>query len=928
MSLFKTRDLWSISGENDLFDQGCLKVADIGVNKHSNSIITGSYNGYLRIYNPSLNKDVNDSEKSFKGNDLICEVSFPSPIIQIEIGRFNSTSKKNHVAVLMPRKLAIYELTSINDGNVEHGNQFKLKFIYEHPLQRNAFCMCKGPFGGISGPNSDPHEYICVQSMDGMLSIFEHESFSLSCFLPKVLIPSPIKYVAKTDCFVTVNSSWELEAYSYQTLATSGKTFERQSSGDNSAVRSKRIQPAYSYNLGESIIDIEVFTQNNNCSVIVLGERSLFCFNEMCNLKFMKKFDFNPSALCVYPLIDQDGSIINSNSINFLISTHSKNLFVHEDVKVKWAAQLNHVPVQVCVTNINEINGVIVSLSEEGQIDCSYLGTEPAFLNPLLKEEASKAFNFESAEQEYRVLQSQIKNAIMNTGMVLSSSHKSGLTMSIDVPSKLDALSKNLDTQLNDPIDPIPSINCKLSLKCVEGAQNVRVVVNCRPPLVAVPDNFCYSSINAIAYEQEICFYPKTKHVPSSLDVSVCASYSYVANGSPKVAECKFRLPLKLVMKSGLQGSKMENEQKESKISQVKKITIETNRPCANLTEIFPEFASSYIPANGNVISAQFYGLANLNIIVQAAKSGSGRYRLQSDNYESLWLISKEFVTRLNAFYSKQSQALELMYQENLPTEDLRAIIDKHLDLRYKIESQKEHLEKSCSQFRAVQKQMLIKFKDKSPNSLDNMDALLEATHRQIVTISDILVDTQTELDLVTNSLNCISSLYVLLITMAFKFSKEGMEMLEAAMNIQSGDTSEYGWEEMVNAAVSSMVRLYFKNARDTTGVQQIKGPVDSSKLDKQLKNFLARLESGSSLVPTRKEIIENEMDQMADKSAEKNKSREGYEYFDSKNKKEVVTKEPEKKPFGSNKLPTFEELMASEEYQNKDDSNYELDDD
>lgn len=89
MSLFKTRDLWSITSENDLFDQGCLKVANIGVNKRSNSIVTGSYNGYLRIYNPSLNFDNNESKKKFKGNDLICEVSFPSPIIQIEIGKFN-----------------------------------------------------------------------------------------------------------------------------------------------------------------------------------------------------------------------------------------------------------------------------------------------------------------------------------------------------------------------------------------------------------------------------------------------------------------------------------------------------------------------------------------------------------------------------------------------------------------------------------------------------------------------------------------------------------------------------------------------------------------------------------------------------------------------------------------------------------------------
>lgn len=92
MSLFKTRDIWSTSCDNDLFDLGCLKVANLGANKKKfNSIITGSYNGFLRIYNPSYTDSkgkLNDNNDSYKAHDLISETSFPSPIIQIETGRF------------------------------------------------------------------------------------------------------------------------------------------------------------------------------------------------------------------------------------------------------------------------------------------------------------------------------------------------------------------------------------------------------------------------------------------------------------------------------------------------------------------------------------------------------------------------------------------------------------------------------------------------------------------------------------------------------------------------------------------------------------------------------------------------------------------------------------------------------------------------
>lgn len=36
-------------------------------------------------------------------------------------------------------------------GNVEHGNQYQIKLMYEHNLQRTACNMTYGPFGGVKG---------------------------------------------------------------------------------------------------------------------------------------------------------------------------------------------------------------------------------------------------------------------------------------------------------------------------------------------------------------------------------------------------------------------------------------------------------------------------------------------------------------------------------------------------------------------------------------------------------------------------------------------------------------------------------------------------------------------------------------------------------------------------------------------------------
>lgn len=78
---------------------------------------------------------------------------------------------------------------------------------------------------------------------------------------------------------------------------------------------------------------------------------------------------------------------------------------------------------------MNDVEGVIVTLSEDGKLKCSYLGTEPALANPIGRDDKEKQFNFQTAEGEYRSLQNKIKAAIMNTGAVIKTMNKSGLNL-------------------------------------------------------------------------------------------------------------------------------------------------------------------------------------------------------------------------------------------------------------------------------------------------------------------------------------------------------------------------------------------------------------------------------------------------------------------------------------------------------------------
>lgn len=100
--------------------------------------------GYLRIFNPHSVKAGGGPQ----AEDLLLEVHLRDPVLQVEVGKFVSGTEMLHLAVLHSRKLCVYSVSGTL-GNVEHGNQYQIKLMYEHHLQRTACNMTYGPFGGI-----------------------------------------------------------------------------------------------------------------------------------------------------------------------------------------------------------------------------------------------------------------------------------------------------------------------------------------------------------------------------------------------------------------------------------------------------------------------------------------------------------------------------------------------------------------------------------------------------------------------------------------------------------------------------------------------------------------------------------------------------------------------------------------------------------
>lgn len=72
-----------------------------------------------------------------------------------------------HLAILHPRVLSVYSLEE-KKSKTQGLENYQLNLLYQHNMQRQAFCMTVGPFGKVS-----KRDFICVESIDGTLSIYE-----------------------------------------------------------------------------------------------------------------------------------------------------------------------------------------------------------------------------------------------------------------------------------------------------------------------------------------------------------------------------------------------------------------------------------------------------------------------------------------------------------------------------------------------------------------------------------------------------------------------------------------------------------------------------------------------------------------------------------------------------------------------------------
>eukprot|EP00736_Rhodelphis_marinus_P008702 Rmarinus@m.17603 len=831
MSLFKVRDWWTTKvGEEEEFDIGSICVGNVDNNPDgATKVVVGSFQGFLRVYLPRNGE--------FRVEDLLFEKDLEQPILQVEIGQFLSNSKELALAVLFPRFLHVYTLQS--EGKSSY---FNLSKAYEHTFSRSAFNFTYGSFGGAQG-----RDYICVQSLDGLLQFYETDTFAFSRFLSNFLIPGPLVYCATSDTFITANSQMDVECYKYQVLAASSE--EKEDPSTQGGLRAvKKVQSDWTVNFGDQVIDIKIGRfgrpANGPRDIIVLGEHGLMTISDQGSVRIQKRLDFHPISMSVYPA---NGNEENPPD-NLLIATHTASLMVYDATRLLWAAKLNAPALHASVNSFSGLKGLMVTMDGTGQLSVNYLGTEPA-VSSLGFAVDGKELNYEEMDEEHRQLLSVIKEA--------TSEHKSEPTDRIviraTVPARLDQGSQGQArfTGVEGAADDYESAEAMgtvtaplyVSYTGTGTIDTVSITISAPPPFAVKEPHVTIRSVgggNRTPTIVPLTFVCRSSELPSTMDVAAVASYQ-APSGEPRTATCDITLPLCLVCRSV---PPVKNPQH--------KVTVEVQGPEETLArippipEIFADVVDSGAGGDGsrsgaNVVTLQ-YIRNGVDASVLLSKKEGVKFRVQGSQFAGLWPIVDQLILRLKSMLSAAGCTFSIM--DPLPLGSYASVIEEHFKLRQELEENHKALASRSHQFRAMEKRLIVRFKDKNPSSLNNLDKLLLDTHGEIMDTANNIMSLEKQLAIASNNLSCSTNLFLMMLRYRAKIDDASYDLLKNYWSSEVCDNTEQGWEEVTDASLAHLLKTSLaKSSKESAPVTQTIGPMkDISKLTKHMKTVCDRV--------------------------------------------------------------------------------------
>jgi Bardet-Biedl syndrome 9 protein len=160
---------------------------------------------------------------------------------------------------------------------------------------------------------------------------------------------------------------------------------------------STRLEPTWVCNLGEQpsnmVYHYNKLSKKND--IVVTGEQTFFVLNEADGrIRYQRRLEYTPSCIKTYHVPHNKDVYENeerttvqvmsqcstnthdSPCFSFIMGSFSQYLMVYKDVQLVWTAKTQSAPIYVNTARFEAMEGLLVTLSDNGWLQLSCLGTD------------------------------------------------------------------------------------------------------------------------------------------------------------------------------------------------------------------------------------------------------------------------------------------------------------------------------------------------------------------------------------------------------------------------------------------------------------------------------------------------------------------------------------------------------------------------
>ena len=801
MSIFESKEFWSTSVTKNIEEEFDRNSISTGILDQSlkTCISVGSFLGNLRIYSPSFGDNTSNTLKFSK--------KFEEPILQTEIGNFTRANNNiDQLAILLVHKLFV-----IKFKDFKHGTE---SIEFEHKLKRNGHNLTKARVGDKN------YDIIFVQSIDGAISIYEGENFINIVVLSEVIFPGQIGYINQKDSLVISNTAYEIECYSFNSLATL--------KNDKSSQTVKQLNHAWKVNLGELSTQIQVVYNkiSRKEEIVVLTETLLNLINSNGTLLYQKKLDFEPMCFYAYNITDENYTKNQIFDLMCLISSTYHHIMIYKGFQLAWVAKVFDTPIYISLNNFENIQSLIVTLNDMGNLNVLYLGMDKVKNMKLIK---TKDIDLKKMVKEREKLSQIIDN--YEKGIFINDK-ENALKINALVHKNIFYSKERDDNKIFYKDNYGKIIESMVQLEFEYGSQeanDIHVNIICPYNIICDEPIFVIPSLGANSnkkIKKALKFRVVENYYPTFINIDVYTSYYAVEKYDKimKSSSISFELPLGLFIK-------VDNEIKNNlKYT----INLETDKPSIKINEIFNDLDQSfpdYDIIKNKTNSALFIYPNKTEVAVNLTKF-NGVYNIESDNFECILFITNQIVCRLKDKYKD----INYWINDKFKVKDYFFKVKEHYELIQRKKKLLENLEKYTSLYTNLQKNLLNKYQKKTPPKLSNIDFFLKNVYKDIANQAELVQKANNDIKLIYRDIYIWTESIIYLTKLRARLNDEEYQIFKGVLPLDNINNNENTWEDITYYNMKNLELLYFE---EKDKLKEINNNIDFDLWEKEFRNIL-----------------------------------------------------------------------------------------